>query len=70
MKLSEIIAEKSLIKPTEFDRRAKVMRYHNTMDKDYLGVGARKKVRPEKVVVRSSKTGKIYGRRTLVQKNT
>ena len=70
MKLSEILEGKSLIAPNEFDRLARHMRYHNTMDKRYRDMGARKKVRPEKVEIRDTKTGKVYGRRTIMQKAT
>jgi len=58
------------IKPSEFDKTGTPMKYHNTMDKKRRGVGAKTKVRPETVVIKDSKTGKVYGRRTLVQKST
>lgn len=66
MKLAELF-EKELIKPNEFDQRAQEMDYPNVYrNKD---AGAKNKVRPQKVVVRDSKTGKVYGRRTLYQKD-
>lgn len=61
---------KQYIEPNEFDRTGRPMKYHNTMDKKRRGVGAKTKVRPETVVVKDSKTGKVYGRRTLIQKST
>lgn len=70
MKLSELFEGKSLIKPNQFDRTAREMKYHNTMDKAFRNMGARKKVRAEKVVIRDTHTGKIYGRRTIMQKAT
>lgn len=61
---------KQYIEPNEFDRSGTEMKYHNTMDKKRRGIGAKTKTRPETVVIRDSKTGKVYGRRTLVQKST
>lgn len=58
------------IEPSDFDRKGTEMKYHNTMDKKRRGVGAKTKTRPETVVLRDTKTGKVYGRRTLVQKST
>ena len=62
--------KKQLIQPNEFDKKAKEMKYHNTMDKSYRDVGTKTKIRPESVILRDTKTGKIYGRRTLIQKTT
>lgn len=60
--------EKYLYKPNVADRQAKEMglpdQYKNT---DW---GKKKKTRREKVTVRDTKTGKVYGQRTMVQKNT
>lgn len=61
---------KQYIEPSEFDKKATEMKYHNTMDKKRRGVGASTKVRPETVVIRDTNTGKVYGRRTLWQKST
>lgn len=58
------------IQPNSFDKKGTKMKYHNTMDKKRRGVGASTKVRPETVVIRDTKTGKVYGRRTLMQKST
>lgn len=57
-------------KQNEFDKTATPMKYNNTMDPRYRDAGAKTKVRPEKVQIRDSKTGKLYGTRTLVQKST
>lgn len=57
-----------LIRPNQSDKKAKEMKYPNFYtDK---GQGKKTGVRREKVVVRDSKTGKVYGRRTVWQKNT
>lgn len=61
---------KQYIQPSEFDKKGTEMKYHNTMDKKRRGVGAKTKVRPETVVIRDSKTKKVYGRRTVIQKST
>ena len=57
-----------LIAPNQSDKKATEMglpSFYTNKD-----AGAKKKVRREKVVVRDSKTGKVYGRRTVLQKNT
>lgn len=54
----------------EFDKRAKEMHNPNVFKPKWRGVGARTKTRPEKVVIRDTKTGKRYGTRTLIQKTT
>ena len=59
---------KSLIAPNQFDKQGTPMKYPNVYT--HKNIGASKKVRPETVVVKDSKTGKIYGRRTLFQKST
>ena len=61
---------KELIKPSEFDRRGKKMKYNNTMDKARRAVGKQTSMRPETVVIKDSSTGRVYGRRTLIQKTT
>lgn len=62
MKVAELIA------PNQSDKKAKEMGLPNFYtDK---GQGKKTGVRREKVVVRDSKTGKVYGRRTVWQKNT
>jgi hypothetical protein len=65
-----VIESKQYIEPSAFDRKGTEMKYHNTLDKKRRGVGAKTKTRPETVVIRDTKTGKVYGRRTLVQKST
>jgi len=61
---------KQLIKPNEFDKVGKKMKYNNTMDKKRRGVGSQTGTRAETVTIKDSNTGKIYGRRTLIQKTT
>lgn len=59
---------KELIHPSEFDQKGTEMTLHNFYKvKDF---GSRTKIRPETVVIRDSKTGKIYGRKTIWQKVT
>lgn len=59
---------KQLIAPNQSDKKAKEMGLPSFyINKD---AGAKTAVRREKVVVRDSKTGKVYGRRTILQKNT
>jgi hypothetical protein len=57
-------------KENEFDKRAKPMANPKTMAAGWRGVGAKTKVRAEKVSIKDSKTGKVYGTRTIMQKNT
>ena len=57
-------------KENEFDRIATPMKNPKTMDKKWRGVGANTKVRPEKVTIKDSNTGKTYGTRTIVQNVT
>ncbi len=60
MKLKELIA------PNVADKGAVEMSYPNVYtNKD---MGSRTKLRKEKVVVRNSRTGQVYGRRTLYTK--
>lgn len=65
-----VVESNQYIEPSEFDKKGVEMKYHNTMDKKRRGVGSKTKVRPETVVMKDSKTGKVFGRRTLVQKST
>lgn len=59
---------KDLYTPNQSDKKAKEMSLPNYMDnKD---AGSKTKVRKEKVVVRDSKTGRVYGMRTVIQKET
>lgn len=57
-------------KENEFDKTAVPMKNPPTMDKRWRGVGGRTKIRPEKVTIRDTNTGKVYGTRTLIQKTT
>lgn len=49
---------------------AKEMTYPNVYDKKNIDMGARKKLRKEKVTLRNTKTGQIFGARTIVQNET
>jgi len=59
-----------LIKPAGLALKASEMTYPNVYDKKNRDFGKRSKIRPERVTVRDSKTGKIYGYRVLFQKST
>jgi len=59
---------KELIKPNEIAVKAADMSYPNVYDKKNRDYGRRTKTRTERVTIRDSKTGKIYGYRTVVQK--
>ncbi len=66
MKVKDILSEKHLYTPNQSDEGAKEMDYPNVYtNKD---IGGKTKLRKEKVVVRNSKNGVVYGMRTLVQK--
>ena len=59
---------KELIAPSESDKGAVEMSYPNVYsNKD---MGSRTKLRKEKVVIRNSRTGQVYGRRTLYTKSS
>lgn len=64
MKLFEI---KQLIQPNISDNQASEMTTPNVYDVKNRGIGAKTTAKREKVTVKDSKTGKIYGRRTVVQ---
>lgn len=69
MKLNEIlISEAQIIVPNDFDKKGTKMTYLNMYK--YKDVGRKTALRPETVTVKDSKTGKVYGRRTLIQKST
>ena len=69
MKLNDILNEaKQIIVPNDFDKKGKKMTYPNMFR--YKDVGSKSGIRPETVTVRDTKTGKVYGRRTIFQKNT
>lgn len=58
-----------LYQPNQSDKKAKEMTYPNVYKNKK--VGGKTNTRREKVVVRSSgKDGKVYGMRTVVQKDT
>ena len=55
-----------LIAPNAFDKKGKKIKYPNVyVHKD---IGAKTKVSAQTVIVKSSGTGKVYGRRTIYQK--
>ena len=62
MKLKELIA------PSSTDKGAVEMSYPSFYKRKKIG--GKTNVRKEKVVVRDTATGKIYGRRTIHQKAT
>ena len=56
-----------LIAPNAFDKKGKKMTYPNVyVHKD---IGAKTKVSAQTIIVKSSGTGKVYGRRTIYQKD-
>jgi len=59
-----------LITPSTVDKGATEMSYPNVYDKKNRDFGARKKLRKEKVTLRDTATGRVYGRRTIVQNAT
>lgn len=64
MKVRDILNEKQLYTPNQSDKTAKEIEYPNVYTSKNAGKG---KLRREKVVVRDSNTGKVYGMRTVVQ---
>lgn len=67
MTFIEFLTEQSLIEPNEFDRKGKKMKYPNVYRNK--GAGSNQRVSAQTVEIRDSKTGKVYGRRTLYQKD-
>jgi hypothetical protein len=59
---------KDIYQPNQSDKEASEMSFPNVYTNKK--VGGKKKVRKEKVVVRDSKTGRVYGMRTVIQKYT
>lgn len=55
-----------LIAPNEFDRKGTEMKYPNMYANP--GIGRKTKVSAKTVSIRDSKTGKVYGRRTIYSK--
>ena len=58
-----------LINPSSSDKGAKEMSLIPNVY-DNKSIGGKKKVRKEKITVRDTKTGTVYGRRTIAQKAT
>jgi len=67
MTFIEFLVEQSLIEPNVFDRKGKKMTYPNVYRNK--SVGGKETVSAQTVEVKDSKTGKIYGRRTIYQKD-
>lgn len=65
MKVYEVIKndKKSLIKPSETDKKGKPLQLPSSYDN--INYGKKKKVAPRTVKIQDTNTGKIYGRRTL-----
>lgn len=64
----EKVEEANLIAPNQSDKKAAVMGLPNQyVNKDW---GTRDHPRREKVIVKDTKTGQVYGRRTIIQKRT
>ena len=59
---------KDLYTPNQSDNEATEMSFPNFYTNKKIGAST--KVRKEKVVVRDSKTGRVYGMRTVAQKAT
>lgn len=68
MTFKEFLMEQSLIEPNEFDRKGKKMKYPNVYKNK--GAGSSQRVSAQTVEIKDSKTGKVYGRRTLYQKDS
>lgn len=67
MKVSELLGEKSLIAPNDFDRKGSPLKLRNMYNN--VNYGRPQKATAQTVTVRSSGKGhQIYGRRTLMQK--
>ncbi len=67
MKVWELISEKSLIAPSDFDRRGSPLKLRSMWKN--INYGKPMKVSAQTVTVKSTaKGGHIYGRRTLMQK--
>ena len=56
--------------PSEVDLKASNVKLHGQMSKFSKDVGDKTKIRDERVVVRDTKTGKVYGVRTMAGKST
>lgn len=67
MKVWELISEKSLIAPNDFDRKGTAMKLPNAYKN--INYGKKMKVSAQTVTVKGTgKGGHIYGRRTIMQK--
>ena len=53
-----------------YDKKAARMKFQNTQDNKWSNIGSRTAVRPEKVTIVDTATGKKYGTRTIQQKVT
>lgn len=68
MKIFDIISKQSIYTPNQSDIGAIEMKYPNVYDKKNIDMGSRTKISKQKVIVRDSKTGKVWGMRTIYQK--
>lgn len=59
---------KQLIAPNQSDIKARAMTYPNVYAPENRGIGKKSGVTLQTVIVRDSKTGQVYGRRTIPQK--
>jgi len=55
---------------SEFDKRATIMKYPNQFDKKNIDIGSKTKVKPKSVIVKDTKTGQVYGVRTIMSKES
>lgn len=58
----------SLIAPNQTDIKGHEMKYPSMMDKKNRNIGKKTKMSPQTVIVRDTKTGVVYGRRSIIQK--
>lgn len=63
-----LLSEKDLIAPNELDKKSKEMKYPNVYDKKNRGIGAKTKISTQTIIARNTKTGQVYGRRSIAQK--
>lgn len=62
--------EKEAIQPNELDRIASPMKLPLQLSKEGKEIGGKTSTRIEKITVKGSNNGKIYGRRSIAQKST
>ena len=67
MTFIEFLLEKSLIEPNDVDRKGKKINSYRNVYKE-PGAGAGKGVSNQTAEIRDTKTGKVYGRKTIYMK--